>query len=60
MSSAKQQVMDTTNSPKPKLGTSRTSNLLPQSVIESMRKQAKIDHQRGLEILAKQAATAQS
>jgi hypothetical protein len=44
-----------TNSPKAKPSTSRTSNLLPRSVIESMRKQAKIDHQRGLEILAKQA-----
>jgi hypothetical protein len=54
MSSAKPQVMDTTNSPKAKPGTSRTSNLLPQSVIESMRKQAKIDDQLWMETLAKQ------
>jgi hypothetical protein len=36
-------------------GPSRTATLLPRSVIESMRKQAKIDNQRALEILAKQA-----
>jgi hypothetical protein len=46
---------NTTNSPKAKPGTSRTSNLLPQSVIESMRKQAKINDQRAQEILAQQA-----
>jgi hypothetical protein len=52
--------MDTTNSPKAKPGTSRTSNRLPQSVIESMRKQAKIDDQRAQEILSKQAEQTQS
>jgi len=52
--------MDTTNSPKAKPDTSQTSNRLPQSVIESMRKQAKANHQRGLEILAKQAEQTQS
>lgn len=54
MSSAKPQVMDTTNSHKAKPDTSQTSNRLPQSVIESMRKQAKINDQRAQEILAKQ------
>ena len=60
MSSAKPQSIDTTNSHKAKPDTSQTSNRLPQSVIESMRKQTKINHQRAREILTKQAEQAQS
>jgi hypothetical protein len=55
MSSSMQQAMGSTGSPKAKPGTLRTSNLLPQSEIESLRREAKADDLRMQEILAKQA-----
>ena len=56
MNSLKQPVMDSTNSPKAKPGISQTSSLLLPSEIESLRQEAKADHLRVMEILAKEAA----
>ena len=60
MNSSKQPVMDSTNSPKAKPGISRTSNLLSPSEIESLRQEVKDNQIRMKEILAKEAAAAQS